>query len=108
MSPREARPRITSSVGLEHPAAGREGAHRISPNGRSRPVSALAGPVNEAPAAGGGAVCLGVPVFFASTTVPSGAISIAAVPHRTPLHELRHRAGEIREILRRELGRVLA
>ncbi len=54
-----------------------------------------------------GVVCLGVPVFFASTTVPAGAISIAAVAHRTPLHELQRRAGEIREIIRRELGRVL-
>jgi IclR family transcriptional regulator, acetate operon repressor len=54
-----------------------------------------------------GVVCLGVPVFFASTTVPAGAISIAVVAHRTPLHELQNRAGEIREIIRRELGDVL-
>jgi IclR family transcriptional regulator, acetate operon repressor len=52
-------------------------------------------------------VCLGVPVFFASTTVPAGAISIAVVAHRTPLHELQNRAEEIREIIRRELGDVL-
>lgn len=55
-----------------------------------------------------GVVCLGVPVFFASTTVPAGAISIAAVAQRTPLHELQRRAGEIREIIRCELGCVLS
>jgi len=54
-----------------------------------------------------GIVCLALPIFLASTSVPAGAISIAAVAQRTSLGELTQAIGDIRQIVRRELGDVL-
>lgn len=44
--------------------------------------------------------CIAVPVYFASPSTPSGAVSISAVAYRTPLAELVSAATEIQEIIR--------
>jgi IclR family transcriptional regulator, acetate operon repressor len=43
--------------------------------------------------------CLAVPVWLTSTQVPSGAISVSALAHRTPLSELADKADRIRSII---------
>jgi IclR family acetate operon transcriptional repressor len=45
-----------------------------------------------------GVTCLAVPVFLASPTVPSGAISVSALSYRTPLRVLREALPEIQAI----------
>jgi IclR family acetate operon transcriptional repressor len=50
--------------------------------------------------------CIAVPLFRASPTVASGAISVAALRHRTALEALEQRVGTLREIVRRHLGPV--
>jgi DNA-binding IclR family transcriptional regulator len=46
-----------------------------------------------------GVSCLAVPVFFASPSRPSGAISVSALGYRTPLRVLRDGLDEIRAIV---------
>jgi len=46
-----------------------------------------------------GVTCLAVPVFFASPTTPSGAISVSALAYRTPLRVLRDALPEIQAIV---------
>ena len=46
-----------------------------------------------------GVTCLAVPVFPASPTKPSGAISVSALAYRTPLRVLREALPEIRAIV---------
>jgi len=48
-----------------------------------------------------GVNCLAVPVFLASPSVPSGAISVSALAHRTPLQVLVDDLPAFREIVRR-------
>ena len=55
-----------------------------------------------------GVVCLGIPLFLASTAVPAGAISIAAVAQRTPLERLEGSIDAIRKIIVQQMGDVLA
>ena len=43
--------------------------------------------------------CLAVPVFFTSPTVPSGAISVSALAHRTPIATLIAAADEIKTMV---------
>jgi DNA-binding IclR family transcriptional regulator len=50
--------------------------------------------------------CVALPLFLASPSVPSGAVSVAALRHRTPLAELEERVPEMRAIIRRHLGEV--
>jgi DNA-binding IclR family transcriptional regulator len=50
--------------------------------------------------------CIAFPLFRASPAVASGAISVAALRHRVPLHELERNAEPMREIIHRHLGRV--
>ncbi len=54
-----------------------------------------------------GVVCLAYPISFGSSRFPSGAISIAALAHRTPLAKLEAAADEIRAIIERQLGAVV-
>ena len=54
-----------------------------------------------------GIVCLAFPLFLASRSVPTGAISITAVAHRLPLDELEAAVEEMRDIVRQEVGDVL-
>ena len=51
-----------------------------------------------------GVVCIAFPVFLVPQPQPTGAISVAAIKHRTPLVELVGRAGEMRDVLERTLG----
>jgi DNA-binding IclR family transcriptional regulator len=51
-----------------------------------------------------GVVCIAYPVFLASPLEPTGAISVAAIKHRTSLDTLVGRAPEMREIIERCLG----
>lgn len=51
--------------------------------------------------------CIGFPLFLDSPSVPSGAISIAALRHRLPLKSLERNVEHIREIIRRHLGDAL-
>jgi DNA-binding IclR family transcriptional regulator len=53
-----------------------------------------------------GVVCAAFAVFLASPTRPSGAISISAIAHRTPLDALEAAAQEIRETIVEALGAV--
>jgi DNA-binding IclR family transcriptional regulator len=53
-----------------------------------------------------GIVCIAFPIFLNSRTRPSGAISIAALSHRTPLEVLVAAAGEIRGLIDQHLGPV--
>ena len=53
-----------------------------------------------------GITCIAFPLFLASPTLPSGAISVAALAHRTPLPALEARAEEIRAVIREQLGAV--
>ncbi|MEU0584549.1 IclR family transcriptional regulator [Streptomyces sp. NPDC006132] len=46
-----------------------------------------------------GVNCLAVPVYAASPTAPSGAVSVSALAYRTPLHTLAEAADEIRAAL---------
>lgn len=50
--------------------------------------------------------CIALPLFRASPTLASGAISVAALRHRTPADALERRAEEIREVVHRHLGPV--
>jgi IclR family transcriptional regulator, acetate operon repressor len=50
--------------------------------------------------------CIAFPLFLASPSVPSGAISIAGLAHRTPLRSLEERAHEIRAVIHKHLGEV--
>ena len=51
--------------------------------------------------------CIAFPVFLDSSVQPSGAISIAALTHRTPVSALVAAAGEIRATIERHLGPVV-
>lgn len=51
-----------------------------------------------------GVNCIAIPVFLTSPTVPSGAISVSALAHRTPLSELVAAADEIKGIIEAEEG----
>jgi DNA-binding IclR family transcriptional regulator len=53
-----------------------------------------------------GIVCIAFPLFLASPTVPAGAISLAALVHRTPLAALAGRADAIRAVIQQHLGAV--
>jgi IclR family acetate operon transcriptional repressor len=53
-----------------------------------------------------GITCVAFPLFLASPTEPSGAISLAALVHRTTLRDLERRAPEIRAVIREHLGEV--
>lgn len=46
-----------------------------------------------------GIVCVALPVFLASPTTPSGAVSVSALAYRTPLNALVDALEEIRDIL---------
>lgn len=50
--------------------------------------------------------CIAFPLFLASPTVASGAISVAALRHRMPLGELEAHAEEMRAIIHDHLGAV--
>jgi IclR family transcriptional regulator, acetate operon repressor len=52
----------------------------------------------------GGVVCIAYPVFLAPQSEPTGAISVAAIKHRTSLDTLVGRAPEMREVIERCLG----
>jgi IclR family transcriptional regulator, acetate operon repressor len=54
-----------------------------------------------------GIVCLAVPLFLASPSLPAGAISITAVAQRLPVEKLEASVGEVQDIIRQELGAVL-
>jgi IclR family transcriptional regulator, acetate operon repressor len=54
-----------------------------------------------------GIVCVAFPLFLASKSVPTGAISITAVAHRLPLDKLETAVDEVREIVWQEVGAVL-
>jgi DNA-binding IclR family transcriptional regulator len=51
-----------------------------------------------------GVVCIAFPIFLGPPPRPTGAISVAAIKMRTPLDELLGRAGEIRDVIERQLG----
>jgi IclR family acetate operon transcriptional repressor len=51
--------------------------------------------------------CIAFAVFLDSPTVPSGAVSVAALKHRLALDDLERNASAIRAIIERHLGRVL-
>lgn len=51
--------------------------------------------------------CLAFPLFLDDPVRPAGAVSVSALSHRTPLRELEHAAGEVRELIRRSLGAVI-
>lgn len=53
-----------------------------------------------------GIVCIAFPLFLASPKLPSGAISVAALAHRTPRAALEAAAGEIVSLIERHLGPV--
>lgn len=53
-----------------------------------------------------GIVCIAFPLFLASSSTPAGAVSVAALAHRTPLPALEARADEIRSAIVRHLGSV--
>ena len=53
-----------------------------------------------------GVVCIAFPVFLGSPTTPSGAISVSALAHRTPLEALVAAAQDIRGIIEATLGPV--
>lgn len=53
-----------------------------------------------------GVVCVALPVFLDSPRRPSGAISVSAVAHRTPLEALEVAAAEIRELVEAAVGPV--
>jgi DNA-binding IclR family transcriptional regulator len=46
-----------------------------------------------------GIVCVAVPAFLASPTVPTGAVSVSAPAYRTPLSRLVAAAEEIRRLV---------
>jgi len=46
-----------------------------------------------------GVTCIAVPIFLASPTMPSGAVSISALAYRTPLRALREAVPEIRAVV---------
>ncbi|MGO4535139.1 IclR family transcriptional regulator [Leifsonia sp. 2MCAF36] len=48
--------------------------------------------------------CIAVPVYLASPSEPSGAVSISAVAYRTPLATLVNAADEVRAIIRQATG----
>jgi DNA-binding IclR family transcriptional regulator len=50
--------------------------------------------------------CIAFPLFMSSPTVASGAISVAALRHRTSIRELERNAESMREIIHRHLGPV--
>lgn len=51
-----------------------------------------------------GVNCIALPAFFASPSVPSGAISVSALAHRTPLSKLVCAAAEIRAMIEQAAG----
>lgn len=51
-----------------------------------------------------GVVCIAFPLFLASPKVPSSAVSIASILHRTTLEELVDAAAEIRELINEHFG----
>ena len=51
-----------------------------------------------------GVVCIAYPVFLAPQLQPTGAISVAAIKHRTSLESLLDRAPEMRDVIVRTLG----
>jgi IclR family transcriptional regulator, acetate operon repressor len=51
-----------------------------------------------------GVVCIAYPVYLAPQSQPTGAISVAAIKHRTSLDELIQGASEMHEIIVRTLG----
>lgn len=51
-----------------------------------------------------GVVCIAYPVFLAPQSLPTGAISVAAIKHRMELEELTDGAPEMRDIIVRTLG----
>jgi DNA-binding IclR family transcriptional regulator len=52
--------------------------------------------------------CISIPVFLTSKTRPDGAISITAVARRLPLSKLEASVGHLRDVIREQLGEVLA
>jgi IclR family acetate operon transcriptional repressor len=50
--------------------------------------------------------CIAFPLFLDYPTRPSGAVSVAALAHRTALTELEQAAGEVRDLIERTLGTV--
>jgi IclR family transcriptional regulator, acetate operon repressor len=50
--------------------------------------------------------CIAFPLFLDHPTRPSGAVSVAALAHRTALAELDEAAGEVRALIERTLGTV--
>lgn len=50
--------------------------------------------------------CIAFPVYITSSTIASGAISVAALRHRVAVDELEREAESIREIIHRHLGPV--
>lgn len=50
--------------------------------------------------------CIAFPLFLDYPTRPSGAVSVAALAHRTALAELKEAAGEMRGLIERTLGTV--
>ena len=53
-----------------------------------------------------GVNCIAFPIFLESAQRPAGAISLAALVHRTPIAELVAWAGEIRAVIDAHLGPV--
>jgi IclR family acetate operon transcriptional repressor len=51
-----------------------------------------------------GIVCIAFPVFLGSPVLPSAAVSVAALAHRTPLRKLTAAAHEIRAMIASHLG----
>jgi DNA-binding IclR family transcriptional regulator len=50
--------------------------------------------------------CIAFPLFLDHPTRPTGAVSIAALAHRTPLAQLQKSAGETRALIEQTLGAV--
>jgi DNA-binding IclR family transcriptional regulator len=50
--------------------------------------------------------CIAFPLFLDHPTRPAGAVSVAALAHRTALAQLEEAAGEVRGLIERALGRV--
>lgn len=55
-----------------------------------------------------GVNCVAFPIFLASASVPSGAISVSAIAQRTPLEVLTERAEDIRMTIEQRLGSIAA
>ena len=54
-----------------------------------------------------GVNCIAFPVFLNAPAQPSGAISVAALAHRTPLADLTAAADEIRSLIEKRLGAAM-